>query len=116
MEVEVATLYECETCGGKVSGNAKVCPHCGEDGGLSAELLKSESKSRITSFVLTLLFGPIGLLYSSVLWGVILTLVAIVGATTIIIPVIIWIISILMGDSLTYGHNKKIKLLAGQLK
>ena len=112
----MATLYECETCGGKVSGNAKVCPHCGEDGGVNAELLKSESKSRMTSFILTLLFGPIGLLYSSVLWGVILTLAAIVGIGTVIVPVAIWIISILMGDSLTYKHNQKIKLLTGQIK
>lgn len=26
----MAKLYECETCAGKVSENAKACPHCGE--------------------------------------------------------------------------------------
>ena len=109
----MATLYECTTCGGKVSENAKVCPHCGEDGGAgqahAEEFVNSESKSRITSFILTLLLGPLGLLYSSVVWGIVLTVIAIVGAVTIAVPVFIWFLSIIMGDSFTHNYNKKIK-------
>jgi len=112
----MATLYECTTCGGKVSENAKACPHCGEDGGASElqakEVVGGESKSRITSFILTVLIGPLGLLYSSVLWGVVLTIIAIAGAPTVVVPVGVWILSILLGDSFTYNHNKKIRAQA----
>lgn len=109
----MAKLYECTTCGGKVSGNAKVCPHCGEDGGASEEKKKNyvthESKSRTVSFILTLLLGPLGLLYSNVVWGVIFTIIAIMGAVTIVVPAVIWVLSILLGDSFTYSYNQKIK-------
>lgn len=106
-------LMECITCGGLVSKSAKSCPHCGEDGGASEENAKlfqeSESKSRIVSFILTVLIGPLGLMYSSVLWGAVLLIIAILGATTIVLPVGVWVLSILLGDSFTYNHNQKIK-------
>ncbi len=109
----MAQLYECTTCGGKVSENAKVCPHCGEDGGASElkadQLLKDSSKSRITSFILTVLIGPLGLMYSSVLWGAVLTIIAVAGAATVVVPVVVWVLSILLGDSFTYNHNKKLE-------
>lgn len=109
----MATLYECTTCGGKVSENAKVCPHCGEDGGASdlkaKEFLNINTKSRLTSLILTLLIGPLGLMYSSILWGAILTIIAFLGAPTVVVPLGVWILSILLGDSFTYNHNKRIQ-------
>ena len=101
------------TCGGKVSKSAKVCPHCGEDGGASElhkkEFVGTEKKSRIVSLLLTLVLGPLGLMYSSVLWGAVLLIVAILGAATVAVPAFIWVLSILLGDSFTYNHNQKIE-------
>jgi len=109
----MSELMECKTCGGKLSSSATSCPHCGEDGGAakvkSAEFIEIESKSRIISLILTILLGPLGLMYSSVLWGVILLIVALVGAPTLFIPAGVWIVSIIAGDSATYNHNIKIE-------
>ena len=65
-------------------------------------------KSRLTSFVLTLLLGPLGLLYGSAAGGVILIILALVSAPTIIGPVICWVLAIAIGDSSVYKHNKGI--------
>ncbi|MCX2780400.1 hypothetical protein [Microbulbifer thermotolerans] len=66
-------------------------------------------KSRLTSFVLTLLFGPIGLFYSSTAGGLVLTIIAIISAPTIVGPIICWVLSILIGDHCTHKHNKGIR-------
>jgi uncharacterized membrane protein YvbJ len=109
----MSKLMECKTCGGKLSKSAKTCPHCGEDGGASERgaesYIETESKSRIVSFILTVLLGPLGLLYSSVVWGLVLTVIAIISYATLIVPAAIWVIAILAGDSATYNHNQKIK-------
>ena len=105
-------LMKCTTCGGKLSATATVCPHCGEDGGASKlhekEYIKLESKSRLVSLILTTLFGPLGLMYSSLKWGLVLAIVAVIGAATFVITIAIWIISIIVGDSATYRHNQRV--------
>ncbi len=65
-------------------------------------------KSRGASFILTLLFGPLGLLYSSIAGGVILIVIAITTAATIIGPLICWFLAIIIGDHYTHKHNKSI--------
>jgi hypothetical protein len=67
-----------------------------------------EKKSRVTSFILTLLLGPLGLLYSSVVAGIILIVLALFSAPTLIGPVVCWILSICIGDQCTYNHNKNV--------
>lgn len=74
------------------------------------EYVRETGKSRVTSFVLTLLFGPLGLLYSSVVGGIIMIILAITlgAATAGVGAIIIWIASIIMGDSFTYNYNKRL--------
>ncbi|PTC02020.1 hypothetical protein C9980_25320 [Vibrio mediterranei] len=65
-------------------------------------------KSRLVSFVLTLIFGPLGLFYSSLAGGLVLLIVAVITAGSIIGPIICWILAIAIGDHCTYKHNKNI--------
>ena len=65
-------------------------------------------KSRLVSLVLTVLLGPLGLFYSSVVGGLILCVIAFVSLATVIGPVICWILAIAIGDHCTYKHNKNI--------
>jgi hypothetical protein len=66
-------------------------------------------KSRWISFVLTLLFGPLGLLYSSIAGGLILLVIAIVTIPTIVGPIVCWVLAIAFGDHCTYKHNQNIE-------
>jgi hypothetical protein len=65
-------------------------------------------KSRLVSFVLTLIFGPLGLFYSSLAGGLVLLIVAVITAASIIGPIICWVLAIAIGDHCTYKHNKNI--------
>ena len=65
-------------------------------------------KSRTTSAVLTILFGPFGLFYTTV-WGALaLTVLAFVSAPTIVGPLFAWVVSIFWGDNLVRKHNGAI--------
>lgn len=66
-------------------------------------------KSRATSFVLTFLLGPLGLLYASWVAAVILAVIAIATAATVVGPVICWILAMIIGDSATRKHNRGIE-------
>lgn len=71
-------------------------------------------KSQVIGFVLTFLFGPLGLLYASVAAGLIMMLVSIVagvitlGTGLIICWPITWIVSFIMINK----HNKAVDDLA----
>jgi len=73
-----------------------------------AEYMQAHSKSRLTSFFLTLLLGPIGLLYASGKWGAAMIALAILSAPTYIGPAIVWIASICIGDHIAYKENIRI--------
>lgn len=73
-------------------------------------------KSRGTSFLLTLLFGPLGLFYSSIAGGIVLLIIALASAATIIGPVICWGMAILIGDHCTHRHNENIKKLVAMMQ
>ncbi|MCG6268269.1 hypothetical protein [Vibrio furnissii] len=66
-------------------------------------------KSRVMSFALTFLLGPIGLLYSAPLWGVMLTILFVLTWFTLIGPIAIWLLSWGLGDYYTASHNENIK-------
>lgn len=68
-------------------------------------------KSRTISFILTLFFGPLGLLYSTVAGGLILIVVAILTGFTIIGPAICWVLAIAIGDHCTHRHNQGLDKL-----
>ena len=65
-------------------------------------------KSRLTSFLLTLFFGPLGLFYSSVAGAFVLVIVAVATAGSVIGPVVCWVLAIAIGDHCTHKHNKNI--------
>jgi hypothetical protein len=62
-------------------------------------ILVQSPKSPIAAFILTFLFGPLGLLYVSVTGGLVLILAAIVSffILPLIGGIIIWIVSIIWG-------------------
>ncbi len=66
-------------------------------------------KSRLVSFLLTLFFGPLGLLYSSVVGGLVLIVIAVVTAASVVGPLVCWVLAIAIGDHCTYKHNKNIE-------
>ena len=63
------------------------------------------------AFILTLLFGPLGLLYSSVIGALLLTIIAFVSFATVVGPVVCWILAVVIGDHCTYKHNKNVENL-----
>lgn len=68
-----------------------------------------KEKSRLVSLVLTVLLGPLGLLYASPAGGVILLVVAVVSAPTLVGPVVCWGLSIAWGDHSANKHNKAVR-------
>ena len=54
-----------------------------------------EQKSAGTALLLTILFGPLGLLYVSVAGGIVLSILSLLLVWTVIVPVICWIVSII---------------------
>lgn len=112
---EDTKLIKCRACDQMISKNAVSCPHCGEPlnntektHAAVEEYVAVAGKSRLTSFLLTLLLGPIGLLYASISWGIIMIIVAIISAPTGVGPLAVWVLSILIGDSMTHNHNEKL--------
>ena len=74
--------------------------------------IDTHSKSQVLGFVLTLLLGPLGLLYSSWVAALILCVIAIASAASIIGPIICWMLAILIGFLTVSKHNEKIKAAA----
>lgn len=70
-------------------------------------------KSRFVSFLLTLVFGPLGLFYSSIAAALCLIVIAVVTAGSVIGPVFCWILAIGIGDHCTYKHNQNIEAIKG---
>jgi hypothetical protein len=73
-------------------------------------------KSRTTSFLLTLLLGPLGLLYASPVAGIILLVVAIATAPTVVGPVACWVLAIAWGDHAAYHTNKNVDEFIAAIK
>lgn len=75
-------------------------------------------KSRGTSLVLTFLFGPLGLLYSSFFAAVIMAVVIWVTFALIVIPLFCWLFCMFLGDYYVQKHNTNVdkltRLLAGK--
>ena len=69
-------------------------------------------KSQIFGFLLTLLFGPLGLFYSSLPAAIGLSTVAIIlGAFTHgLVALITWPICIIVGFFTVWSHNAKVEL------
>lgn len=61
------------------------------------------------SLLLTLVLGPIGLLYTTPLWALFLIVGAVVFAWTIFVPAIIWVVSIILGFVYVALHNNQVQ-------
>lgn len=73
-------------------------------------------KSRTTSLILTILAGPLGLLYSSPIAGLVLIVIAVALSWTIVVPVACWILAIAWGDHVTYKRNKGIDQMLNAIR
>ena len=114
-------LTVCKGCEREISRAVKQCIHCGEEHSLAEEnkipktqdeleYIKLMKKSREASFLLTLFFGPLGMLYSNVVIGAIMILITLALAWTIVVPIIMWILSMILGDSYVISYNRKLNL------
>jgi hypothetical protein len=81
-----------------------------------AAYIRTHSKSQLAGFFLTLTLGPLGLFYSSWIAALILCVIAIVSATTIIGPVICWVLAILISFVTVSSHNDKVKATANLIQ
>lgn len=70
-------------------------------------------KSRLLSLVLTVFLGPIGLMYSSVNIAMIIVILMLITLPTVIVPVILWFVCVIVGDSATHRHNRSVELVVG---
>lgn len=57
-------------------------------------------KSRTTSAVLTVLFGPLGLFYTTTIGAIVMIVAAIATAATIVGPLLVWVGAVFWGDYL----------------
>ncbi|MCA8928199.1 MAG: hypothetical protein KDC18_09020 [Alphaproteobacteria bacterium] len=69
-----------------------------------------QSKSVGLAFLLTFLFGPLGLLYVSIPWGIVLSLAALIlGFVTFGVATgVIWLISIIWAVIAANRHNERL--------
>lgn len=74
--------------------------------------ISAHSKSQLIGFFLTLLLGPLGLFYSSWIAALILCVIAIVSATTVIGPIVCWVLSMIISFVTVSSHNDKVKATA----
>lgn len=74
--------------------------------------IDTHSKSQVLGFILTLILGPLGLFYGSWVAALILCVIAITTASTIMVPIICWILAILISFATVRKHNKKVKAAA----
>ncbi len=74
--------------------------------------INAHSKNHIIGLLVTIFFGPLGLFYSNWIVALILTILVIVSITTLIFPIILWILSILLNGIFIEMHNKKVKATA----
>jgi len=76
--------------------------------------LNLKEKSRVTAAVLTVLFGPLGLFYSSAAGAIVLVIVVLITAGTVVGPFLCWAASIYWGEYRVRRHNESIALLLGR--
>ena len=74
------------------------------------------NKSRLTSLLLTIFFGPFGVMYSSMGASIALIIVSLLTLPTIVIPLAVWLVSIAIGDHCTHKHNTGIQNLTSIMK
>lgn len=74
--------------------------------------IDAHSKSQLLSFVLTFIFGPLGLFYSSAVAAIILCVIAIASMASVVGPLMYWVMAILIGMTSVSSHNNKVRAAA----
>ena len=64
-------------------------------------------KSRLIGFLLSFMFGPLGVLYANIAAGLILLLVCVFTSFTFVGPIIAWLLGILISDHMICRQNKR---------
>jgi hypothetical protein len=78
-------------------------------------IMVGKQKSSGTAILLTVLFGPLGLLYVSIPGGLVLTLITLVLSWTIIVPIVCWIASIIWAAMGANSANQKALTQVNQM-
>ncbi len=77
--------------------------------------LKKNRKSTFLALVLTILLGPLGLMYVSVVGGAVFLILAILLGFPLVL--LVWVLTVLFAPFLTMAHNRKMhtyaELIAG---
>lgn len=81
------------------------------DSSVPKAIIVASRKSQMISFLLTLIFGPLGLLYASLIGGLVMLCVAVIGGffTFGIAAVAAWPICIIWGMISISRHNATIE-------
>jgi len=113
-------LTKCRDCGDQVSTEAPSCPHCGAPrpasvpaeaspaisspavGNVQQVLVVSTAKSVGVSILLTVLFGPLGMLYSTIAGAVIMAILSVIIAVFTL-----GLASSLPGRSRSFGERSR---------
>ena len=82
---------------------------------LTDRYIEVHSKSKMDVFLLTLFLGPLGLLYASWIGALILGALAILTASTILGPILCWLLSIPVGIEAVNNYNAKVEIDAAML-
>ena len=124
-------LISCDECSSEISDKAANCPNCGnpitesermnvvvtDNSATTALLAVSQKKSMGVALILTILFGPLGLLYATVPGGLVLLLLTfVIGIATLGVGFLFgWIVSIIWAVIAVNSHNEKIMRALGAL-
>lgn len=73
--------------------------------------MKLDQKSHFAAVLLAILFGPIGVLYGSILGGIILGVIAIaIGMAFFPLVIFVWFVGIFVAYSGVSSHNRQVKV------
>lgn len=70
--------------------------------------VKAHSKSHFINAILTVVLGPLGLLYTNWVAAIILGLIAFVTLSSILVPLVCWLLAIIIGVFSVIKHNRKV--------
>ncbi|MEQ1543531.1 hypothetical protein [Methyloglobulus sp.] len=78
--------------------------------------ISAHSKSQFAGFLLAFLLSPLGLFYSSWKTAILLCIIALASATTIVGPIICWVLAVLINFGAVSSHNEKVRTTANLVK
>ncbi len=110
----------CVECGATINAKAEICPKCGVRQSAAPSnsnvIINLPQKSMLLGLILTFFFGPLGMLYATVLGGIVMFIVCVLtfGITIMTLGVgsvlffLVWIIQMLWAGFAIAGYNKRV--------